>query len=1450
MSIRITELDAINSLQDGDYVAVDNESTGTHKFKALNISANVAGNIANAYSSSASYAVGQYCLYNNNLYRCTTTISTPEAWNGAHWVQVTVGEGLYDKVDKVSGKALSANDFTNAYKTKLDGIEAGAEVNVQANWTESDSSKDDYIKNKPVNATQSTSGFMSASDKQKLDGIANGAEVNVQANWTENDSSKDDYIKNKPTIDEALNLNSNNAVRNSAITAGINQVQSNLNTEITNRQNAVSGEQTARENAINAEQLARENADNALDGRLDIVEETLPNKANIDGSYENMTVGNAEQLIATQTVEDSNAYIFRRSGGTYDIGNRETDTLVGGTIVWNQLVPANSKSATYTAPEDTSSYNVVLKYPDPVIPITANHKYLISGKVTRTISGKNGIGICFWANNVYRIAVGAANGASDGYYSLIYSSNTTESWNRISANNHSAEGKDGFNQGDTVSYDDLMVIDLTQMFGSTIADAIYAMEQAQEGSGVAWFKKYFPKPYYAYNVGSLQSVNVVSHDMTGFNQWDEEIVAGYFDNSGVWQNNASYISSKNPIRVLPNTTYCCYCGSGSTVYGTFWMEEVPSGTSATDKFISRSGIANNGLGTFTTPANCYAMHFNVASGYGTTYKNDICINFSSYRNGEYEEYQKYSYAYDSTVQLRGIPKLVNNELQYDGDIYESNGAVTRNYGMIKLGDLTGWYLDSLYGAYRVSGLTDAKSHSSGTLIKLINTKGYKQLGKMRANAEDYTIVVNSASHTAGVVYIKDNSFANLNEFITAMNSTYLVYELATSTIEEADPFINPQIVNDFGTEKYIDAGIQAETRDVAIPVGHNTQYMANLRDKLQHLPSLASEDGDYFVRQVGEDMSLKKVEGEYNDLVAGSAKQLISTIRANDQTPYLFRTSGGSVDIGDREYINGIVGGTVAWNQIYPKTTAVGTQAQGITFTVDNDGYVNIEGTSTETEDVSSGITPYGNIFPANHVWLGIAQRSGLANLTWRRNGFSYTSADYSMMKHGTDYNNRIQIKIEQGASYSGKIRFNVFDLTQMFGSTIADYIYALETNHAGDGIAWFKKLFPNPYYAYNAGELKHVSGLTSHDMTGFNQWDEVSESGYIDVNNGTNKVGANYIRSANYIPCIPNTSYYLYAGGGNSTISPVVFYDADKNYVGYLGTSNTLNRVFTTPSNAYYLRFYATASVYNHDICINLSWDGSRDGEYEPYELHSYSLDSDLTLRGIPKLDANNSLYYDGDTYKSDGTVTKKYKMVDLGTINWAKETDSADYGTFFYVSTFATDKAYGSNMICSKYTTVDRRPNWGTQDKIVTGNVGNKAVYIRDSSYNNNTAEEFKTAMNGIYLVYELAEPTTESADAYQTPQIVNDFGTEEFVIDSNIDVPIPVGHDTDYPINLLAKLEMSPNSPDGNGDYIVRQTNGTNEYVPLVIEDQLPTVPSTDGTYTLTVTIASGVATYSWT
>lgn len=49
-------------------------------------------------------------------------------------------------------------------------------------------------------ATTTAHGLMTAADKVKLNGIATGAEVNVQSDWSVTDSSSDAFIKNKPTI--------------------------------------------------------------------------------------------------------------------------------------------------------------------------------------------------------------------------------------------------------------------------------------------------------------------------------------------------------------------------------------------------------------------------------------------------------------------------------------------------------------------------------------------------------------------------------------------------------------------------------------------------------------------------------------------------------------------------------------------------------------------------------------------------------------------------------------------------------------------------------------------------------------------------------------------------------------------------------------------------------------------------------------------------------------------------------------------------------------------------------------------------------------------------------------------------------------------------------------------------------------------------------------------------
>ena len=57
---------------------------------------------------------------------------------------------LYEgKVDKVTGKDLSDNNLTDELVTKINNLEANAQVNIQSDWNENDIEADAYIKNKP-----------------------------------------------------------------------------------------------------------------------------------------------------------------------------------------------------------------------------------------------------------------------------------------------------------------------------------------------------------------------------------------------------------------------------------------------------------------------------------------------------------------------------------------------------------------------------------------------------------------------------------------------------------------------------------------------------------------------------------------------------------------------------------------------------------------------------------------------------------------------------------------------------------------------------------------------------------------------------------------------------------------------------------------------------------------------------------------------------------------------------------------------------------------------------------------------------------------------------------------------------------------------------------------------------------------------------------------------------
>lgn len=113
-----------------------------------------------------------------------------------------------DGTGSVNGwDALSGQVGTNT--SKLATIASGAEVNVQSDWADTDSTSDAFIQNKPTNLVQDanyvhTDNNFTTTEKNKLSGIASGAEVNVQTDWDETNTNADSYLKNKPAIPSSL----------------------------------------------------------------------------------------------------------------------------------------------------------------------------------------------------------------------------------------------------------------------------------------------------------------------------------------------------------------------------------------------------------------------------------------------------------------------------------------------------------------------------------------------------------------------------------------------------------------------------------------------------------------------------------------------------------------------------------------------------------------------------------------------------------------------------------------------------------------------------------------------------------------------------------------------------------------------------------------------------------------------------------------------------------------------------------------------------------------------------------------------------------------------------------------------------------------------------------------------------------------------------------------------
>lgn len=493
---------------------------------------------------------------------------------------------------------------------------------------------------------------------------------------------------------------------------------------------------------------------------------------------------------------------------------------------------------------------------------------------------------------------------------------------------------------------------------------------------------------------------------------------------------------------------------------------------------------------------------------------------------------------------------------------------------------------------------------------------------------------------------------------------------------------------------------------------------------------------------------------------------LYPDIRRDDQY-FTYRESPTTVD--GLAKIKSIKGNTLVWNQLVDLSSDVNL-IKGSTRTAIKEFTLGVSIVASHKYLLKWKLTNVVNSTSlSNFCAVGIYTKESGANKTIYQ-GFKSANGSYSQIftssYSGTSNGTTAQTEgniwlyfiINNSGADSDTATFSdvqLFDLTQMFGS-----------GNEPTTVDEFTSFFPLPYYAYNSGSLLSFNG-TGLKTTGKNLLNLARSTEYATNTNPTNVYTftedmvikgyaiTGYTRPANIasysisdgilkvktastsgsasygigfpIKALPNTQYTISATKSGGRIGYSLF-----------GTDGIITRSTTTPNNyitlvtnsneewlvADFLPYEADTEITVTNIQVEF---GDTATDYEPYTENTTNLP--IATYFPTGMKSVGTVY---DELLPTKAITR-IGAVDLGSLSW-----SAVNGVM--KATISGTKTSGQ-CACAIYTpTTTAIVLAKTEDKVIAiDNVGRACVY--DSAYT--SASAFKTAMNGVYLYYELATP-----------------------------------------------------------------------------------------------------------
>ena len=357
------------------------------------------------------------------------------------------------------------------------------------------------------------------------------------------------------------------------------------------------------------------------------------------------------------------------------------------------------------------------------------------------------------------------------------------------------------------------------------------------------------------------------------------------------------------------------------------------------------------------------------------------------------------------------------------------------------------------------------------------------------------------------------------------------------------------------------------------------------------------------------------------------------------------------------------------------------------------------------------------------------------------------------------------------------KFKVRATDLTQMLGSSVADYLYSIEQATTGAGVALFKALVSAQDNSYETGRLVSTTYSTVESYSP-NILDNTSfvkgrvDAGVIGYASETSSItitetGVDFTVTSAWrgvasglIRVKPNTTYTLNLTATSSVHAFVSEYTPSGSFIVTNGVNSPFPSTFTTSATTGLIRLSFQLPVVGSVSITNITIKAGNDGTYTPHLLDTLTLPESVTLRGILKV-VNNELVVDGDEYDPDtGGIDRKYGTYTFtGNENFVWYPSSGNNPDRFAIalSSLGLD-AINDDALLVGYDYVITL--YATYDKVFS--LVSSFLTIVDSNYDQDTLSNFKQNLAGKTLVYPLATPTPDTPiDPVFDPTIATEGG-----------------------------------------------------------------------------------------